>query len=151
MSTMNPQIRSTEIGVRDIKKITIFPLSMADQFKLSEIISNAITEYSETEEDSDIDIFKKIMEVIRGNLIIILELVTDEKEDISLDDITNDQFVELCDIIYSVNFDSAIVKFQSLFNNAKKAFPSKRQFQKSSSTPVTDVNISSSSDTEMGE
>jgi hypothetical protein len=146
---MNPQINSVEIGIKHTRTITIFPLSMADQFKMSDIISKAVKEYSENEEETatEVAVFQSIMKLIEENLIVILDLVTEDVEKISLEEITNDQFADLCTIIYDVNFDVALGKLQSLFNRAKSVFQSKRSQLKSSSTPVTDTNISSISPT----
>lgn len=145
---MNPQIQSMEIGIRNIRAVTIYPLSMADQFKLSDIVTDAMKEYGTDDTSSDVEIFEVIMGTIQENLIAILDLITDPNEHIKLDELTNTQFSELCELIYSTNYDTAIVKFKSLFEKAKKVFQSKRQLPKSSSELVTDTNISSDTTSE---
>ena len=151
MPGLNPQIQSMEIGVKALRTVTFYPLSMADQFTLSDIITAAVEEYGSVEESSDVDIFKTIMSAIQDNLIVILNLITDDNEDVTLNELTNNQFADICEMIYSVNFESASGKFKSLFNKAKKAFQLKRPSQASSLQQVTDLNISSDSHSEMGE
>jgi len=129
MSGLNPQIQSLEIGVKALRTVTLYPLSMADQFKLSEIVTEAVERYDDAENVSEVEIFKIIMLAIQENLIIILDLITEEGESISLNELTNTQFAEICEIIYDVNFDSATGKFKSLFNKTKKAFQLKRPSQ----------------------
>ena len=176
--SMNPQIQTVEVGVKELQKVTIYPLSMADQFKLSDIIANAITEYSDgeskkenallewkekykddweshikemPEQSSDVEMFQIISSAIQENLITILDLITETEKAITLDDMTNDQFAELCEVIYSVNYESAMGKLQALFQRAKNAFQLKKPSLKSSLAPVTGMNTSTGSPSETEE
>jgi len=175
---MNPQIQTVGIGVKEIAEITIYPLSMADQFRLSDVIAEAITEYTANEQkkedallewqvqykddlennldkmpvqSSDVEIFQIFIKTIQENLINILDLITETDNQITLDDLTNDQFAELCDIIYTVNYDNAMGKFQALIQRAKSAFQLVKQSPKLSSPLATDTNISTVSHSEMEE
>jgi len=166
---LNPQIQTLEIGVKSLKEVTIYPLSMADQFHLSDIISKAVSKYSKPDEpqkDADepsqdeqqdntpkteVEVFRAIMTLVEENLITILDLVTDDEVQISLNDLTNPQFADLCTIIYEENFDNAAGKLLSLFNKTKTLLKSKRLQQKSSLKPAINTNTSSDSHSEMEE
>ena len=39
---LNPQVAEVEIGVRNLRKITIYPLSIADQLSTTDLVSEAI-------------------------------------------------------------------------------------------------------------
>ena len=38
---VNPQVKSIKLGVRTLRKITIYPLSVADQLELTDMITEA--------------------------------------------------------------------------------------------------------------
>ncbi len=143
---LNPQITTVEIGVRSLKEVTIYPLSMSDQFDASDLITAAVNTFislTEKEDATDIDIIKGSIEVIQTNLKVILDMVTGDDK-ISMDDLTNDQFSELVTIIFEVNYEGMLGNFKSLFAKAKGMFRSKRPLQTSLEQLPIEQSISSS-------
>jgi|LGVD01.1.fsa_nt_gb hypothetical protein len=152
MSKLNPQIQTVDIGRRVLHEVTIYPLSLSDQFRTTDLISglvNQVLDFLEkqktlkpAERTRDIDVIKDIASAVEVNLGQILEFVVDSNEKIDLDDITNLQFSELADLIYEVNYSGAVGNFQGLIGKVKELFPSMGPSLKSSAQPATDLNIS---------
>lgn len=138
MGKLNPQICTVEVGIKSLREVTIFPLSLADQAKTARILSKAFQEVmgklaSFEEEDessdkddlvsmakqlSDIDIMEFVLSAIQENLEVILKLVVDNEEKISMEELTNEQFYELVKIIYEVNYENASKNFPALWKRA---------------------------------
>lgn len=127
---LNPQVKSIEVGVRSLRKITIYPLSIADQSRLIDKVWGTIDEFFQNKEGekSNSEFAKYMVEVIRVNLLEILSLITDKEEfeGDPLEDMTNLQVSELALLIYEENFEGATKNFQSLFGKIRKLFPSER-------------------------
>lgn len=107
MSSMNPQITTVQIGVKSLREITLYPLSMADQFQMTELISEEINNFTGTDfgELSDVETVEMVFDVVKRNLIKILSFVTDENETVAFEEITNTQLVDIATKVYEVNFD----------------------------------------------
>jgi hypothetical protein len=137
---LNPRISKIELGIEELQSYTIYPLSMAGEFQLSDIISKAALEVSKVSESGggDVEIIKTSIEVIKNNIFKIVEMVTKEDNRPNLNEIDNVQFSELAELIFEMNFSGAIKNFQSLVKRVKVLFPSTGQSQLSSETPVTD-------------
>jgi hypothetical protein len=161
-SKINPKCRKVEIGVREIKTITIWPMSLADELSFSETILGLMGEYSEIEEkkveqenkekgteDIEGKLALFIVTAIKENLLELLALVADEK--VSLSDIDNEQFMDICDIIFEMNFDGAVGKGVRLLKRIKSMFLQKTQSENLSSPQVIDTNTSSDLDSEKEE
>jgi hypothetical protein len=138
-SKLNPQITTVEVGVKSLREVTIFPLSLADQTKTARVLAKAFQEVmgklsSFGEEDvisegeslasmakqlSDIDVMEFIASAIQDNLKIVLGLVVDENEKILMEELTNEQFYTLVEIIYEVNYENASKNFIALVKRAK--------------------------------
>jgi hypothetical protein len=137
--SLNPRIKVIELGIEEMSEYKIYPLSMADEFKLSDIISKAagtITEMSDGA--SEVAVVQASIDVIKANLGIILDMVTKKTNRPKIDDIDNEQFSELAELIFDVNFAGTIKNFQSLVKKVKGMFPSTGLSQSSSETPVTE-------------
>lgn len=151
MSKINPQIRTINVGVRSLREVTIYPLSLADQFKTTDLVSELVNRILDFHDESkakepeagDINVIKEIVSLVESNLIRILEFVTDPGQKIELNDLTNLQFSELADLIFDVNYSGAVGNFQGLVGKVKKLFLSTRPPQPSSQEPATDTNTSS--------
>jgi hypothetical protein len=151
---LNPKSKQMEIGVRASRIISIFPMSMADEIKFTSVIADAFQKYKilntkVPDWDSD-DILKAmdnaerdnyvqqeaiifVVSAIESNLLEILKMVCEEE--VTLADITNEQFAELCELIYEMNFAGAVGKFMGLWKRIKNSFPQTKQSPKSSSQP----------------
>lgn len=151
LAQLNPQIVETIIGTKKLKKVKIYPLSMADQLKFTAMIVEAIQLLTERTEESNLKFAATIRTVISENLGKILTFVTDEGEPL-MDDITNVQAVEIAEIIYSVNYEVLEKKVQSLIEKIRKAFLSPKSVHPSSEDiPNINSNTSSEEDTEKEE
>jgi hypothetical protein len=146
---LNPQVVDIEIGIRTLRKKKIYPLSMADQLELSDLIAQALNaffsrETGESEEQQNMALVAFIIDLIKQNLKRILEMVTDVKEDENLlKEITNLQASEIANIIYEVNYESAVKNLKDLFEKVKGLFNSERLSQLSANDITnTDLKIS---------
>jgi hypothetical protein len=150
MSELNPnlQIKTINVGVRTLREVKVYPLSMSDQFALPDTIIEAVTKFgkldyktqlqnalvkasiaddskvAEGEDEADPTekdamTVKIVIELIEENIEYILGKVTD---DVTLDDLTNDQFSELIDIVFTVNYEGAVGKVKDLVNRAIQLF-----------------------------
>ena len=109
-ATMNPQIvRGFIVGTRDLRQLTIYPLSMGDQVELEGIITKCLTDwYAENQEGGDnIAFVTFILDALKNNMLRILELITDVKKE-ELSDIgssfSNMQSTELIALIFNMNY-----------------------------------------------
>lgn len=173
MSGLNPQIRTTEIGTKQLRTITIYPLSLADQFSVSEIFAEGMLVYEEStkptpvfvdgepatdnfgnevvEPVTEFDEVQVIVELIEKNLLKIVNMVIDDDEAITLRDLTNNQFADLCSMLYEENYGTAVGKFQALISRVKSSFQQKKSSPKSLQSLATGTNTSSDSATETAE
>lgn len=124
---MNPQIKELTIGIRELRTITVYPLSVADQLKMSQIVLDALNVFfsSKDKKINDTEFMAFLQEFLFTNLGKIIKLATDESEEV-LEEMTNLQASELAKIIYEVNYDLPIKNVKSLFEKSKKVSPSKR-------------------------
>lgn len=147
---INPQITTLTIGVRDLREIEVYPLSLGDELKFMKVVGEALQKYfGENPEGDDRVAAAFIAEIVEENLPTLISLVTDE---VSLDDITNTQAVELAEIIIDTNFGDISKNVQSLSEKIKKLFLPERQSPLSvSDTPDTELSTSTKKHTKKGE
>jgi hypothetical protein len=141
MSKLNPRITTIEIGIEILREVTIYPLSLADQGKMIKTLSTVfqsvmenLSHLSEEPEElggatgtiekvaaqlSNIDIAETIVVIIQDNLESILALVVAADEKISMEEVDSDQFYNLVETIYKVNFEQAPKNFVALWRGAK--------------------------------
>ena len=143
---INPQVTEVEIGIRDLRKVTVYPLSMADQLTLTDIVSKAIAEHvaSMQQGGSDIEVVALIVKILRDNLPKILSMVTDENGDEMLGQMSNLQFAAIVETIYETNYGIVAKNFESLFGKLKALFLSERP----SPPSVSDMGIDLTTSTE---
>jgi len=138
---LNPRIKKIELGIEDLVEYTIYPLSMASQFEISDIISKAADQISQisegvSDDTANVAIIQASIEIIKNNLDIIIEKVTKEGNRPDLNALDNVQFSELAELIFDVNFAGTIKNFQGLVQKAKSLFLSIGPSQPSSESPV---------------
>ena len=121
---LNPQITDVEIGIRNLRKITIYPLSMGDQLKLTDMIIKAITAQVEKAGSTDLSV-AFIVNVIHENIGKILEMVSDEEESI-LDELSNSQALAIAEILFDVNYGTVAKNFKSLSEKLTGLFQPER-------------------------
>jgi hypothetical protein len=128
LQKLNPQIAEIDIGSRNLRKLTIYPLSLKDQIEFTDLIGQAILLFMDKEaERTDIEFITLIIQFIKQNISKLISLATGEDGEKLLEEITNDQVAQIADIIYVVNYEGSIKNFQGLFEKIKVLFPSKRQ------------------------
>jgi len=123
---LNPRIRDVDIGIRNLRKVTIYPLSIPDQEQLIDVITSAVREFFLSDAPKDDYAFTSfVVKQIKDNMKRIMELITDEKDiEALLRDIDNYQLTEIANIIWEVNFDLPGKNAKSLFEKLKNLFPS---------------------------
>lgn len=121
MSKLNPQIKTVEVGTKSLREVTIYPLSMSDQFKLTDILVEVFKEFSTFDELdlSDTQVVEKGVGLIKDNLEVILKIVTEDSETITFDELTNTQFSELAVMLYEVNYETMLGNLKSLVKRVK--------------------------------
>jgi hypothetical protein len=150
VGNLNPQIATIEIGVRSLREVTIFPLSLADQTKTARILAKAFQEimdrlssFGENEVSletetiasmakqlSNIDVMELIASAVQENLEIILGLVIDPHEKVLMEELTNDQFYKLVEIIYVVNYEVTSKNFVALLKRVRGVVPPEKKEKK---------------------
>lgn len=141
---MNPQVGKVQIGIRekDIEILELYPLSIANQLEMSALIQTAMQKFfgisainSELDEVNSVDSFEKapdkqddmefisfIIELIRENITKILSFITDysteQKAAKLLFKITNNQAVDICSLIYAMNYEESAKNAIGLFKKA---------------------------------
>lgn len=127
-SKLNPPIPEVEIGIRERRKIPIYPLSLADQFKTTDLITEALNAFfirdQAGENINDVAFVTFMVNMIRDNIGKILSMATDEEGEKLTEEITNVQAVEIAEYIFDMNYGESLKKAQSLIEKVKKAFPS---------------------------
>lgn len=150
---LNPQITETEIGVRSLRTITIYPLSIPDQLKMTDLITESLNVFFNKKEDqTDIAFVTFLVGIVKKHIVWILAMATDEKGEDLLKDMTNAQAARIAEIIYDVNYGVIAKNFKGLFDKIKNLFPSERLLPLSASdTPDTDLNTSTKEGTKTEE
>jgi hypothetical protein len=146
MSKINPQITTIEVGVRELREVTIFPLSFADQTRTARILAKVFQEVMDrlaslgeglpegegslpfiAKQLSNIDIMEFVASTIQENIEIILQLVVDPHEKIALDELTNEQLYTLVEMIYEVNYEATSKNFIALGKRARGTVPMEKK------------------------
>jgi len=153
LKDLNPQITSVKVGKRNLRKIKIYPLSVGDQIKMSDLITKMLQKFFAGSDKGDIEYVTFLLDLIKKNIIRILEYVMEEKvSNTFLDDVTNFQLSEIAKIIYEVNYESPAKNAESLLSQAKSLFLLGGQLQQSvNDTLDTDLSTSSEDHSEKEE
>jgi len=114
---INPAVKTTTIGVRVLRDVQVFPLSISEQVKLGETVTELITGFVEglikNNEGKDlktlaqlenVELVEFILKLIKDNVNKIVEITTDEKPDDFLSDCTNEQFTDFALLIFEMNY-----------------------------------------------
>ena len=141
--SLNPRIQKIELGIEEMQFYTIYPLSLAKEFQVSDIISEAVVKIAEITEEGGDDgneatVIRVAIDIIKDNLEAVLEMVTKKDNRPKLDEIDNVQFSEIAELIFEINFTGAIKNFQGLVRNIKGMFQSTGPSPSLSETPVTE-------------
>lgn len=105
---LNPDIDKITIGRKNLKTIEIYPLSLADQLAMTEVIVSLAQSFLSMENVTDSDFVQVLIESAKGNFIDILKGITDSDDEEAkglLNDITNKQAYEIGEKIYAMNYE----------------------------------------------
>lgn len=118
---LNPDIREVHVGVKTLRKTHVYPLSLHDQEQLTGIVVGFVNSFSDINfnDISNEKALELIKDFIKDNLFKIMEFVIEEKERPTLIELTNNQFYQIVNDIFEVNYEGLIKNFQDLFKRAK--------------------------------
>lgn len=143
---LNPDIRTIVYGKKELKELTLYPLSIGDQFKVTDMITSVVQNLVAGARDgqlADIVFMTAVMNALETNLGKILTLISDTSEEESkevIDTMTNTQFLDIIESVWAVDYEPALKKGKNLFERGKSVFGSKRLSPSSSNaSPNTDL------------
>jgi len=119
---LNPEVKTATIGVRVLREISVYPMSVGEQVKLTDVITETMKKFLEEgkEKEVDAEFVEFLVGLIKEKVSEIIMIVTDETDaDLILNDMTNDQLVDFAEIVYDMNFGGAKKKFQTLIKKVK--------------------------------
>jgi len=155
---LNPDIRIIAYGKKELKDLTLYPLSIGDQFKVTEIITQVVQQLVVGAKEgnlSDFIFMSAVMTALETNLGKVLTLISDITEEEAaevINTMTNSQLVDVVESVWDVDYEPALKKGKNLFERGKSVFGSKGLLQSSSSViPNTDLKISTEKATEGAE
>lgn len=142
MGTLNPDIRTIQYGKKTLQEVVIYPLSIRDQFKLTELLTSVVQDLAnvKTEGMTDLVFVSLIIKAIEENINKILEICADlspEEANKIIDEMTNTQLAILVETIWECDFEPMLKKGKSLFDRAKSMFGSRILSQNSSNSTLS--------------
>ena len=135
-SVLNPQVTGVEVGIRNLRKIKIYPLSVAQQWEMSDLITQALQVFMQRESKNDYEFVANLLALIKDNLAKALTLVTDLSEQECSDlfsEMTNVQMAKIIETIYDINYKPISKNVASLLDKIVTVFPSGRPLPTSAS------------------
>lgn len=121
LEEVNPQVKDMKIGVRHLRKIKVYPLSVADQLELTDMITEAVgvffsLEAEKLKEGPPMEFVVFMFNLIKENIGEIVTKITGEEDsDAILRDMTNDQMTEMVSIVYKENYEGPFGRLVDLF------------------------------------
>ena len=120
--SLNPQSVNLEIGIRELKSKTLYPLSYGQQLKVSKQITSILaTLAKDTMAMSELEFAQKIMGIILDILPSIITDCSDITEDEFMEEVTNNQIAEIIQHIYQMNYEVLAKNAQSLLLKFQEA------------------------------
>lgn len=120
---LNPQIETIKIGTRQLRNIHIYPLSMADQMSMSDLVTKMVQSFTLHKDKTDIEFVKSLCEEVKGKLDVLLKYITDIDEDQApgslLSEITNEQAIDLVKLVYHMNYENLVKNVVDLLKKAE--------------------------------
>lgn len=119
---LNPEIKTIDVGTRQLRSVHVYPLSVGDQLDITDRLMNTITSLSEGKSsfESNEEAIEFLRKIITENLGTILEYVTDDGERPTFNEMTNNQFYQIANIIFEVNYEAFVKNCLSLIERAKE-------------------------------
>jgi hypothetical protein len=136
MEVLNPDIQEVTVGVRKLRKITLYPLSVVDQMKVTDLFQEALGAFLANKEAGDLQFVALFIAIIKTNLAKILTLVIEPEEDSEalLSEITNNQLTVIANVLYEMNYALISKNVSGLLKKlpqVKKESPLERPLQQS--------------------
>ena len=172
---LNPRRRVLEVGTRQLREITLWPLAFRSQLELKDIIIASAQEFfitvlpeklaeakqakglglegllTDPTEVETMEYIKFFVGQIEKNIAAVLALAIDKNEDSEaiLQDADNDQVSEMATIIFEANFEGASKNVKGLVSKVKEVFQLTRQQPQSADGTDTNLTISTGRDLKM--
>jgi len=146
MSSLVSVTKTTTIGIKEMKTITLYPLSVADQLKLPQIAADFMQRIAGREDllnITDMAFVELVTEFIQEKIHIILAFVTEAE--VSLEELTNLQLMEIVNAIFDMNFEPVLKNWNSLSERVRIAFQLERP-SPSSLSGILDTELKMSPD-----
>lgn len=120
---LNPDAVTTHVGVKKTRPITIYPLSISDQMKLTDKFTEIVQQFGEFDRDNmtNEQAISFLKDFLSRNLPEVMEFVVDPEETTvpGLDEVTNNQLGQIAETIFHVNYEELIKNFKDLFKRAR--------------------------------
>lgn len=123
-NSMNPDITTVQVGIRKLKEITIYPLSIASQLSATEIIGEVMNKVSSFDKLDDNAVIQEFLNILKKNIKKLLSFVIDEELDLA--ELTNPQLERIIGIVYECNFKDVIKNSKDLMGKMKPLLVSMR-------------------------
>jgi len=121
--TINPDAKKVDVGVKKTRSITIYPLSINDQMKLTDKFTEVIEQFGQFDRENmtNADAINFFKDFLSKHLPEFMEFVIDPEEDAvpGLDEVTNNQLAQIADTVFRVNYEELIKNFKDLFKRAQ--------------------------------
>ena len=136
MEVLNPDIQEVTVGVRKLRKITLYPLSVVDQMKVTDLFQEVLGAFLANKEAGDLQFVALFIAIIKTNLAKVLALVIEPEEDSEalLSEITNNQLTVIANVLYEMNYALISKNVSGLLKKlpqVKKESPLERPLQQS--------------------
>ena len=144
---INPRVREVEVGIRNLRKIKVYPLSMADQMKLTKLINDALQTFFNLDEakgdEGKLQFAAFMVSTIETNINKLIKIVCpDETPSQLLKEMDNEQLSQIVTHVYRDNYEQPVKNVTSLFPKDQLQSVLKRQSQQSVKGMDIDSNIS---------
>lgn len=110
-----------------LSSLDVKPDELEEPGKLEDTGKLVDTIESVAKQLSNIDIAETIVGIIQDNLETILALVVDPHEKIVMEELTNEQFYSLVELIYVVNYEGTTKNFVALVKRARNMGPEEKK------------------------
>ncbi|MCE5226097.1 MAG: hypothetical protein LLG05_09610 [Porphyromonadaceae bacterium] len=129
-SNLNPNIREIQYGKKELHSLSLYPLSLADQFTVTDIVTEIAQQLMDAKNKgitSDVVFVTATMKILQENISKVLALIADitvKESDEIIKQLTNDQLMDLLNHVWEVNFEPLAKKGKSLLEKGKQMFVS---------------------------
>ena len=131
---VNPRITDVEIGIRNLRNIKVYPLSMNDQTELTALIGDIVksifsTDTSKLEEkETNLIYIANATKAIEENIDTILKYVVPDEDTTKLKkELDNQQLSDIVRVVYQTNYEKPVKNVMSLFPKEQLESVLKRQ------------------------